>query len=273
VNESHLPINFNGVERPLVEQMVIPTTWREIGVGYYSQLSGTPLSYSVAVVNGLNNGGFEHGSGFEGGRQEGQNASANNIAVTASTQYYTGNWKFQLSGYYGGTTPLSAKAADSMHLKGGLFGTPLLLTEADVQYSNKGVSFKALACNVAIPDAGKINAAYDNNTPSQLYGAYAELGYNLLEKVKKEYWHRKTLNIFARYEMLDMNASIPGNSEPDGTMKQTHLIAGLGYFPIPNVVVKADVRLMHTGDTNPAISTDMVHNTNHFINIGIGYSF
>ncbi len=35
LNENHLPVNFNGVERPLVEQMVIPATWRELGIGFY----------------------------------------------------------------------------------------------------------------------------------------------------------------------------------------------------------------------------------------------
>src|SRR5581483_9986281 len=74
VNENHLPVNFNGVERPMVETMVIPSTWREIGVGFYGQTTAFPLSYSVALLNGLNSAGFEHGGGFEGGRAEGQNA-------------------------------------------------------------------------------------------------------------------------------------------------------------------------------------------------------
>ena len=35
LNENHLPVNFNGVERPIVEQLVIPATWRELGVAFY----------------------------------------------------------------------------------------------------------------------------------------------------------------------------------------------------------------------------------------------
>ena len=35
LNENHLPVNFNGVMRPVVETLIIPATWRELGVGFY----------------------------------------------------------------------------------------------------------------------------------------------------------------------------------------------------------------------------------------------
>ncbi len=279
VNENHLPINFNGVERPLVEQLIIPSTWREIGVGFYGQTTALPLTYSVAVVNGVNNAGFEHGTGFQGGRQEGQFAGATNLAVTAAVQYFAGNWKFQISGYMGGTTTLGPRAADSLQLGSGIFGTPMYLEEGDIQYYANGLSFKALGCNVSLPDASSVNRAYANNVANQMYGAYAELGYNLLQTSKKQKWQHKQLNIFARYEMLDLNAKIPDNGVYDGTEKQTHLVAGLDYFPIPNVVIKADIRLLHTGPQNadlllnPNPNALPYNQNNTFINIGIGYSF
>lgn len=279
VNENHLPINFNGVERPLVETMIIPSTWREIGVGFYGQTTALPFTYSVALVNGLNSAAFEHGGGIEGGRAEGQFAGANNLAVTAAVQYFAGNWKFQVSGYFGGTTTLNPRAADSLQLESGMFGTPIYVEEADVQYNNNGISFKALGVNISLPGAQHLNLAYDNNTPSQMFGAYAELGYNLFQLSKKEKMRNKQLNIFARYEMLDMNATIPSNGVIDGTLQQSHIVAGVGYFPIPHVVVKADVRLMSTGDQNSALvinpnpnAMPYKHN-NAFLNIGIGYSF
>jgi len=35
VNEFHEPTLFNGVERPAVDKYIIPTTWREIGLGLH----------------------------------------------------------------------------------------------------------------------------------------------------------------------------------------------------------------------------------------------
>ena len=53
LNENHLPNTFNGNERNYVETFIIPSTWRELGVGLYGNLNNLPINYSVGVVNGL----------------------------------------------------------------------------------------------------------------------------------------------------------------------------------------------------------------------------
>ncbi|WP_147313810.1 hypothetical protein [Deminuibacter soli] len=277
VNENHLPVNFNGVERPIVEQEIIPTTWREVGVGFYGSLNRLPLNYSIAVVNGLNSANFEHGGGIGGGIGQGSVALANNLAVTGSLQYLVNNFKFQVSGYAGGTVGLSPHSADSLGLNSGAFGTPVYLGEADVQYSNNGFSAKALGTYISYPDADKVYQAYGKNLATGMYGAYAELAYDLLYKRRKE----DQLIVFARGEMLNLNSSVAGIQKglEDPTLKQTHIVAGLGYLPIPNVVIKADVRLVHTGPQNSALVINPPPNAlpykqnNSILNIGIGYSF
>jgi len=37
INENHLPTTYNGNQRHFVEKYIIPSTWREIGVGLYGQ--------------------------------------------------------------------------------------------------------------------------------------------------------------------------------------------------------------------------------------------
>jgi hypothetical protein len=277
LNENHLPVNFNGVERPLVEQLIIPATWRELGVGFYGSSDRLPLNYSIAVLNGLNAQHFEHGTGIAGGRAEGNLATANNLAVTAALQYDWKDFRFQVSGYTGGTIGLSPRGADSLGLNSGAFGTPLYLGEADVQFSRDGFSAKALGVYISYPGAGKVNNRFGENNATGMYGAYAELGYDWLHKQNKT----AQFISFARFEALDMNASIPGNGDAiyDGTEKQTHLIAGFSYLPLPNVVIKADVRLLHTGPQNPDLVINPPPNqlpyrqNNQFLNVGIGYSF
>ena len=276
LNENHLPVNFNGVERPLVETYIIPTTWRELGIGFYGSLQNAPVNYSIALLNGLNSAAFEHGTGIRDGRAEGNTAPANNIAVTASVRYLWNDFTFQVSGYTGGTVGISQRSADSLGLNSGGFGTPVYLGEADVQYNKNGIGIKALGTYISYPDAGTVNAAYNNNISKSMYGAYAELGYNWL--------HAKPTTAqfitFVRGEILDLNATIPeGKAIYDGTEKQTHIIAGFGYLPLPNVVIKADVRILHTGAQNPALVINPPPNAlpykqnNQFLNVGIGYSF
>ncbi len=277
LNENHLPVNFNGVERPLVETIVIPATWRELGVAFYGSANSIPLNYSIGLMNGLNNEGFEHGSGIREGRAEGRTATANNLAISAALQYNVKNFKFQISGYAGGTVGLSKRAADSLGLNSGGFGTPVYLGEGDLQYSKNAFSAKALFAYISYPEADKVNAAYAKNLATGMYGTYGELAYDLLYKKQK----KAQLISFVRYEAFDLNSSIPAAPFGiyDGTEKQSHLLLGLGYLPIPNVVIKADVRLVHTGPQNPALVINPPPNAlpyrqnDQVLNLGIGYSF
>jgi hypothetical protein len=228
-------------------------------------------------MNGLNSESFEHGNGIRGGRAEGSNASANNLAATASLQYSWKDFKFQVSGYTGGTVGLSKRGADSLGLASGMFGTPLYLAEANMQYNHNAFSAKALFANINYPDADKINTAYAKNLPTNIYGGYAELGYDWLYTKQ----NKGSFITFARYEYMDLNAGIPAPPKAiyDGTLKQQLVIIGFSYLPIPNVVVKADVKLLHTGAQNPDLIINPLPNAlpykqnNAFLNIGIGYSF
>src|SRR6201996_8365938 len=227
-NENHLPVNFNGVERPIVEQLIIPTTWREIGVGLYGTTDRLPITYSIALINGLNSSKFQHDTGFGEGEGLGSNATANNLAVTASIQYRLKDLKFQLSGYAGGTVGLSKRSADSLNvgLQTGAFGTPLYLGEFDVQYAHNGFAAKALGTYIAYPDADRIYRAYATSMGSGMYGTYLELAYDWLHSKGTS----KQFITFVRGEALDMNAQLPTlqkeDDQRDETLKQTHIIAG-----------------------------------------------
>lgn len=273
LNENHLPDTYNGNERNKVETYIIPTTWRELGIGYYANAG--MLNYSVAILNGLNSSHFEHGSLLREGRAEGRDATANNLAITGSLQIYNRNLKTQVSAYYGGTVGLSPRQADSLRLTSGVFGTPVMLTETNVQYQFRGFSIRALGCYISIPDASDINLAYANNTPESAYGVYGEIAYNILYKSSKQ----KALTVFARYEKLDMNAEVPKNGIIDETLKQEHVVTGISYQPVKNVIIKGDVRLVSTGDENPALLINPDPNAlpyepnNTILNLGLGFSF
>ena len=277
INEEHLPTSFHGNERPHTERLVIPSTWRELGIGYSGTLDAAGLRYSLALTTGLDARGFGDGRGIRGGRSQGSNASADNLALSGSMQMRAGDFQVQLSGYAGGASGLTARQADSLQLRSGMFGTPVLLGEADVRYEYGGFAARALAAFITIPDADRINRAYARNTPESLFGAYAEVAYDLLRVVEDD--ASAQVFLFLRYEAMDLNATVPSNGIPDDALKQQHLVAGVSFLPVPNVVVKADVRSTRTGQANPALRTDPdaiavpYQRSNVVANLGIGYSF
>ncbi|MFZ6010998.1 MAG: hypothetical protein ACOYXT_11695 [Bacteroidota bacterium] len=278
VNENHLPNTFNGNDRPYVETFLIPSTWREIGVGVYGNLRSIPgMNYSFAIMNGLNSAEFVNGTGIREGRQEGSSATASNIAVTGSLLYYLKNWRLQTSGYYGGSAGLIKRVADSLQLESGPFGTPVGLIEANAQYHNNGLQFRALAAMVSIPDAEAINRAYANNTPSMMIGYYAELGYDFFQLRGTR--TNKSFVLFAREEFMNLNYRIPSNGIKNGVNVKSYTVIGLTFRPVSGVVVKADYVLRKTDERNedlivtPFPQQLPYYTSNGFFNIGIGYSF
>ncbi|NJW55099.1 porin, partial [Salinimicrobium oceani] len=53
INEYHEPTTFNGVERPAIAGSIIPTTWREIGLGLTGRINSANLTYQAYVFNGF----------------------------------------------------------------------------------------------------------------------------------------------------------------------------------------------------------------------------
>ena len=278
INENHLPTTFNGNDRPYVEQFIIPSTWREIGIGLYGRSRRWQgLNWNVGLQNGLDAGAFQHGSGIREGRGEGSNASAANLGLSGSLLYYVGHFRMQASGYYGGAAGLTQREADSLQLDYGLFGTPVRLLEANVQYLGEKLRVKALAAQVDMPDAGRINRAYASNTAERMFGAYAEVGCDLWSWIKPA--QKRDLIAFVRCETLDMNAVAPENGIDDPTLRRTYVVAGLTYAPTGGINVKADYVLRRTGSPNPVLSINPYPQAlpyfteNGFINIGVTYNF
>ncbi len=277
MNENHLPITFNGNDRHILEQTLIPSTWRELGFCYYgnsNRISG--LNWSAGIFNGLNGEKLEGGSGLSKARYEGNNASSSNLAVTASLLYYIHNFRIQASGYYGGSIGVTPRAADSLRLNTGGFNTPVGLTEMNIMYKHAGLSVKALGAYCTIPDAAKLNAAFALNTPSTMYGYLIEAGYNLLQTTK---WKEKNLVVFIRYEGMDLMATVPENGIRDALYKQEYLIAGFTYFPTKGIALKFDWKHVQTGEPNPALlfntspNAPAYQSTNNFYQAGMAYSF
>jgi len=68
INERHEPPVFNGVERPFVDTVIVPSTWFDVGAGVHGEL-GAGWRYRAYVVAPLNALEFTAEEGIRGGRQ------------------------------------------------------------------------------------------------------------------------------------------------------------------------------------------------------------
>lgn len=274
INENHLPTTYSSVERPWVEQLVIPSTWREIGIGFYGSSSRVRgLNYSLSITNGLNAAAFESGTGIRGGRQEGSKAKLAGLAAHASLLYYVNHFRLQTSMYIGGSTAVSPRIADSLALNHGLLANPVQLNEMNIQYHNHRLTAKALLCYITIHDAENINGVFDNHTPHSIGGTYAELGYDVLSNSLQK--DGRSLTLFARGEFLSAKQAVSENATEDANNKQLYVVSGVNYKPIRGVVMKLDFTWKQMGKQNQQIVPPSLPyvTTRGIVSAGIGYNF
>lgn len=77
VNEVHEPTTFLPARRSETESRLIPTTWRELGLGAYGDVG--PLSYRAYLLTALNASAFS-ARGLRDSRQAGAKAKAETLA-------------------------------------------------------------------------------------------------------------------------------------------------------------------------------------------------
>src|SRR5205807_1041611 len=132
INETTEPPTFNGVGRPGFDHDVIPTTWREIGLGAVGTIpGGSGLAYRVYLVNGLRADGLSAAEGIREGRQEGRQASFANPSFTGRVEWARPGVKIGGAFWYGGTAATDEAGGT------GSFGAPVALLPADARYDTQ----------------------------------------------------------------------------------------------------------------------------------------
>ena len=259
VNETHEPPTFNGVARPAFDHDVIPTTWREIGVGALGSVPWVKgLSYRVYVVNGLKAEGFSADEGIREGRQEGREASFANPSLTGRLEWARpgGGLKVGGSFWYGGS------ANQDPALGSGAFAAPITLLSADARYDVGAFAFRGVVANIAVSDAQAINATYGDSVGSRIAGGYVEAAYNVLAALAPA--SAQQLKAFVRHERYDTQADAPPGVTKQRSLARRITTFGLTYKPTWNTAFKGDYQLLR----NAAGTGEY-----EVLRLGVGYQF
>ncbi len=163
INELHEPTTFFGATRPLPEQLLIPTTWRENGAGLFGEV-GEWFSYRMYAVNGLDATGFSN-NGIRGGRQKGSRALADHWAFVLRTDFTPCDGLLFGASVYTGKSGQKIVIPDPDPMLAG-FNVPdtrTTLWEVHSQYKAYGVSVRTLWVQVHLDDAAAARAAADSD--------------------------------------------------------------------------------------------------------------
>lgn len=234
LNTIHEPPFYFGNNRPEVERQIIPSTWREIGVGLFGEILPN-LTYTAYVVNGLNAADF-NSDGIRSGRQKGSQAKAEDLAFVGRVDYAPD----AVPGLSVGGSAYAGNSGQNQDFGGQQVDAFTQLYEAHVQWKYRGLEFRTLGSWGHIDDANVLSAAKGQTIGSSNYGWYTEVGYDILPLLVKD--TTQYLAPFFRYEQFDTIAGTPTGFADDETKDRQIYQFGLNYKPIPNVVIKADYR-------------------------------
>ncbi len=261
INMKHEPPTFNGVERPLFAKVIIPTTWSSDGIGIYGTLASW-LKYQLYVVGGLDGSGFSAKNGIRDGRIK-ERPSLHEPSVTGRFDFYPlaerqaplDQWlRVGLSCYYGGLD--NGNKGVNPGVNGEIF-----IYSADFEYSISKFDFRGAIAHELIDNAAGLGAG----TASQIFGFYIEGAYHFWpEAFKTGKLKDSDAVVFARFDLADTQHKMPSGTTRDPAGDRTEVTIGVGFYPIPNLVLKADYQIRQDETTN---------DLDNLLNLGIGWEF
>ncbi|AIF46342.1 hypothetical protein [Dyella japonica] len=267
INQSHEPPMYYGVERNEVETRIIPSTWREGGMGLWGS-TNAGLAWDVGVTTGFDVAKFDDPSApLHAIHQELQLAKAHDLSVYGALNYQgIPGWTIGGGVFTGNSTHANAdyKAnPDSPDLAG--IKARVTLWDMHTRWQRNGWDLEALYTRGTIGQAAKIDASIQafNNTnqtarpyvPGAFYGWLMQAAYTVWEHGDM------TLTPFVRYERFNTQSHMPAGFAADPANADHVATMGLTFSPYPQVVCKADYQKYQDN-----------HKNDRF-NLGMGYMF
>jgi len=270
VNQYHEPPTFLGVERSFVDQYIIPTTWREIGIGIQGRFPDANIKYQINLTNGLmgyNEGAkFSGSSGLRGGRQKASKAQLHRPVINGRVEHYGfPGLKIGLSAYVGASqstmwnTVNPAIAEEKEVLDSSI--VQISMFEADFHYRIRAFQIKGQYVFALIGNSEAYNSLGNTEVGSQLYGGFTEVAFDLLSlRAQKD---TRLLWLFVRGEQVYTHFRTEG-IEIDPLNNRNILTAGLSFLPHEGVSFKADHQWLSAQDGT---------SLGRIINLGVGVWF
>jgi len=236
INEFHEPTTYHGVERPNVDKYIVPTTWRELGIGVSGNLSEVSLKYQAYIFNGFKSyvggiGVLRGSDGLRKGRQKGAESVISNANLSTKIDYYgIPGLRLGLSGYFGKTQ------TDDTHIEGSQVGVSMIGLDARYKYQN--LELRSQYITTSLTDTEEYNTLTGKDLGSKLNGFYAELAYNFNLKGEEK------LTPFIRYEKYNTHAETEG-IVANSSFDKDEVLVGMSWKVADGAAFKADYQIVN----------------------------
>ncbi|MFV0573619.1 MAG: autotransporter outer membrane beta-barrel domain-containing protein [Xanthomarina gelatinilytica] len=274
------PDEYFTIQRPEMENVILPLGWYETGIGLHGMFLKRKLSYRLALVNGLESTGFSSANWIKLGYQtKFEMVNAENFALFGNLNYHFGKNRHTLAGisyYYGNTNdnrPKPDLEIDS-HVK--IIGAHVSVFEAPFRFASQFIygdlqnSERIALRNATLPKTLGIK-----KTPvaKNALGISAEIGYDILSLTNKN--TTMELYPFVRYEFYDTMYKTTGKITANKRWERSVATVGINWLPYRHIVVKAQYTARTLGADNIDISTGEVNGKEkeNFFGCGIGFQF
>jgi hypothetical protein len=275
INEYHEPTTFNGVERPVIDNRLSLSTWREVGFGFSGNILPATLKYQLYAVGGLNGydtkAVFNGSAGLREGRQKGSKAYVSSPAMTGKVEYYgISNLNIGLSGYLSKSqSKLYGKLQDddtNLKLKADSSVVGIAMIGADARFRKKGVEMRGQVYYTSLSNTSQYNrftrtGQTNNDLGKSMVGYYVEAGYNIFNQLSSV---DQELVPFIRYEFYDTHYSVDQATTKNLNYKNTLITTGLTFRLNSHAVIKTDMQF---------IKSDLAEEFSKTFNAGIGVMF
>jgi thiamine biosynthesis lipoprotein ApbE len=237
VNELHEPPTFLGARRPEVETQILPSTWRELGVGVLGDVG--PFTYRAYLLTSLDGTGFSAASGIRGGRQKGSKASAEDLGVAARLDLTA------VPGLLAGVSMFRGGVDQGAVIDESAFKAEVTTLDLHAEWRWRGLELRGLWAEVDVDGAASLSALTGQTIGSQLGGWYLQGGFDVLS-VRPSTRHQ--LIPFVRFESLDTQEEVPAGLESTVTGANDRDLTtwGVVYKPLENIAIKADFQRFET---------------------------
>jgi len=265
-NQYHIPIEYFTVLRPEESNSILPLTWHETGISLWGKAG--KWNYNVMFIAGLDADRFNDRSWIKDG-----SGSPYEFKIANS---YAGAFRVEnrsvkglqlgLSGYYGHSAKNSLKPDRYKDINGAVmigsfdatYNDHHVIARGNIVYGHLGDSKRISQIN---KNMSKNSPSPRTNVASDALSYFVEVGYDMFSfspKLKEQKFY--LFGHFGYYHsMYDTEEGILKNSR----FERYIVSGGINYYPIPQVVVKAEFasRLFNSP-----------YNTENTISLGVMYA-